>query len=915
MSLAVGMRIGSFQIVGPIGAGGMGEVYRARDTKLGRDVALKILPATFAADPERLARFEREARMLASLNHPHIAQIHGFEEGQALAPDAPPVRALIMELVEGEDLAHRLTRGPIPMREAIAIAQQIAEALAAAHELGVIHRDLKPANVRIRDDGTVKLLDFGLAKPTDAGSGLFDAALDNSPTISSPAITGRGVILGTAAYMAPEQAKGKLVDKCADVWALGVVLYEMLSGRRPFRGSDSTEVIAQILEREPDWSTLPRETPPHVRRILQRCLQKDPRRRMRDCGDVMLELGESVTETSASSSSSWQLRTAAAGIAGIALGVAAALLGGAMRVPGSAVASLKPGRFAFIETAERLDNQGRLPIAISRDGRHVVYSGNQQLLVRSLDELTPRPIAGTEAVATPTGERGNTGFAVQPILSPDGESVAYMQGSQLKRVAVAGGVPAVICTCAGQYGATWSEDDSILLAYRAGGQGDRVGQQANGVWRVPAAGGTPELLIAATPNQLVLFPQLLPGGKQVLFTLTKGAHWNQSDVVVQSLANGERRVLIEGGIDGRYASSGHLVYGKDGVIHAVKFDPVSLQVSGTATPVLDGVAQQTSAGAWGGFAYSISDEGTVVFLPAEYAAIRRSLVWIDRAGREERLAAEPRAYQYPRFSRDGQRVVLDMRDQQNDIWSWDLVRATLTRVTQGRYAGGPAIWNDAGDAVIFGPDVDGIINLHAQSVTGGSPRRLATSPNTQFADDLTPDGQWLVLAERDSKTGYNLRRLAADGSGAPVDLLSTPFNELNSDLSPDGRWIAYQSDESGRFEVYVRPYPDVNGGRWQVSATGGTRPLWGRDGRELFFLDTSRRMIAVAVQHAPVMSFGTPRTLFETAQLGLEGQQRNFDLSPDGTRFLMVRNLPPPAGVPAVVLIQNWFEAIRTRVH
>jgi Tol biopolymer transport system component len=636
-------------------------------------------------------------------------------------------------------------------------------------------------------------------------------------------------------------------------------------------------------------------------------LQKDRRRRMRDCGDAMLDLGEAVQEASVAPSSGWRVRLAIAGTAGFALGAAAAILGGAMRVSGPAIASLKPSRFALADVAGRLDNAGRLPIAVSRDGRRVVYSGNQQLLVRSLDELTPRPIAGTEAVSMPTGERGNTGFAIQPMLSPDGESVAYFQGGLLKRVPVVGGVPAVICSCDGTYGSTWGDDNSILLGYRAG-------EQDNGVWRVPATGGTPERLIAAKPNQIALRPQLLPGGTHVLFTLTNGAHWNQSDVVVQSLATGERRVLIEGGIDGRYVSSGHLVYGQDGVIHAVTFDPASLQVSRTATPVLTGVAQQTSAGAWGGFAYSISDEGTVVYLPLETAAIRRELVWIDRAGHVERLAAEPRAYQYPRFSRDGQRVVLDVRDQQNDIWSWDLGRATLTRVTQGRYAGGPAIWNRTGDAVIFGPDVDSVINLHTQSLTGGSPRRLATSPNSQFADDLAPDGQSVVFAERDGQTGFNLRRLAADGSAAAVDLLATPFNELNSDLSPDGRWIAYQSDESGRYEVYVRPYPDLSSGRWQVSAIGGTRPLWSRDGRELFFLDAARRMMVVAVDTAPTAAFGAPRALFETAQFGLEGQQRNFDLSPDGTRFLMVRNLPPPAGAPAVVLIQNWFAELRARV-
>lgn len=904
MSLIAGVRIGSFVVVAPLGAGGMGEVYRARDSKLGRDVALKILPDAFASDPERLARFEREARMLATLNHQHIAQIHGFEEGPPPAAGESQLRAIIMELVEGEDLAHRLQRGPIPVAEAIAIAEQIADALSAAHELGVIHRDLKPGNIRIRDDGTVKLLDFGLAKPNDA-AGVADDVLQNSPTITSPAITERGVILGTAAYMSPEQAKGRLVDRRADTWALGVVLFEMLSGRRPFGGNGPTEVIAQILEREPDWSALPPETPSSVQRLLRRCLQKDLRRRLRDCSDIRIALGENAIDPPAAPRNRW-LPWGAGGAIGVAIGVLAAVAAGGFRAP-EAGTSRTTERFAFVG-ALRQDTGGRLPIAISRNGRRVVYVADQRLFVRTLDELMPRPIAGTEPVATPSGERGNTGFATAPILSPDGESVAYMQGPQLKRVAITGGSPSVICSCVAGFGATWGDDDSILF-------GSRAGESDGGIWRVAAAGGIPERLIEVTPAQTALMPQLLPSRTHVLFTITHGAHWNQADVVVQSLSTGERRVLIEGGIDGRYVPSGHLVYGKEGVIYAVKFNPSTLQMSGSPLPALTGVAQQTSAGAWGGFAYSFSDEGSVAYMPVESAANQRRLVWIDRLGSEEPLPAEPRAYQYPRLSRDGQRVALDMRDQQNDIWSWDLQRATLTRVTQGRYAGGSAIWNRDGDGVIYSPDVDGVINLHTQALVGGSPRRLATNPNTQFAEDLTPDGRWVVFSERDSQTGFNLRRLSLDPPGPPEDVLATQFNELNSDISPDGRWIAYQSDESGRTEVYVRPFPAVNEGRWQVSVAGGTRPLWSRDGLELFFLDVARGMTAVSVQPGARPSFGSPHKLFDTASLGLEGQHRNFELSMDGKRFLMVRNLPPPTDVPAVILIQNWFDDLRARVR
>lgn len=424
-----------------------------------------------------------------------------------------------------------------------------------------------------------------------------------------------------------------------------------------------------------------------------------------------------------------------------------------------------------------------------------------------------------------------------------------------------------------------------------------------------------EHLIQVNEAQIALMPQLLPDRSHVLFTVTHGEHWNQADVVVESLATKQRRVLVEGGIDGRYTSSGHLLYGKDGVIYAVRFDLSTLQVSGRPAPVLPGVTQQTSAGSWGGFSYSISGEGSVIYHPTEAGAIRRRLVWVDRQGREEALPAEPRAYQYPRLSRDGRKVALDLRDQKNDVWSWDLARSTLTRVTQNRYAGGPAIWNRDGDGVIFGPDIDGVINLHTQSIAGGEPRRIGKGPINQIVDDLTPDGKWVVLSQRGAATDSNIRRLAVDGNSEPDDLIATQFNELNSDISPDGRWIAYQSDESGRNEVYVRPFPAVNEGRWQMSATGGTRPLWSRDGRELFFLDAVRNMTAVSVASGARLTFGAPQTLFATASFGLEGQQRSFELSMDGKRFLMVRNLPPPADVPSAVLIQNWFEDLRARVR
>lgn len=912
MSLHPGARIGPYEVLSSLGAGGMGEVYRARDTKLGRDVALKILPDVFAADPERLARFEREARTLASLNHPHIAHLHGLQDSESTGSGEARARAIVMELVEGEDLAAKIRRGPIALDEALAIARQVASALEGAHEQGIVHRDLKPANIKVRSDGVVKLLDFGLAKAFEGGSGVMTAgALENSPTITSPLdMTLRGVILGTAAYMAPEQAKGRAVDKRADVWAFGVVLYEMLVGSRPFVGSDTTDLIAQVLERTPDWTALPAHTPSNVRRLLRRCLEKDRRRRLRDCGDALLELSDPAPDqpdSGGATPSHWSRSPVVVGLAGLVIGTLGAGVWNVVRST-EPVSSSATGvtRFGIDGPTDRAGG-GRLPVAISADGRRVVYVTSRQLQVRSFDDLTPRPLLGTEPEPTPAGARGNTGVAIQPILSPDGETVAYFQAGQLRRVPIAGGAPTVICACPNAFGATWGRDDTILFG-RASSAADTAG-----VWRVAATGGAPERVMATEPGQTALRPQMLPDGDHVLFTLGTGEHWDDANLVVQSIRTGARRVLVDRGVDGRYLASGYLVFGRDAVLHAVKFNLQRLEISGSPVPVLSGVSQQTSSGAWGGFEYAVSDEGTLVYVPAAVAAIRRVLVWVDRTGRVEELPTEPRAYQYPRFSPDGDRVALDLRDQQNDVWMWDLNRATLTRLTIGRRAGGPAIWSGDGRSVLFGPDVRGGINVHEQGLTGGPPRRLTTSPNIQFVDVITPDGKWLVLADVDPISGFDLLMLRLEGSDPPQELIRTPFNEQNAHISPDGRWIAYQSDESGRFEIYVRPFPRVGDARWPVSASGGTRPLWAKDGRELFFLDQNRRMTVVTVDYAPTLRFGRPQVLFETAQFGLEGQQRNFDLAPDGRRFLMVKNLPPPDNVAPLVVIQNWFAELRAK--
>ena len=683
-------------------------MYRARDTKLDRDVALKVLPQAFTDDPDRLARFEREAKVLASLNHPNIGHIYGLEE-------ADDTRALVLELVEGPTLADRIAQGAIPLDEALPIAKQIAEALEAAHEQGVIHRDLKPANVKVRPDGTVKVLDFGLAKAMQPETS--DVSASMSPTISlTAAATQMGMVIGTAAYMAPEQASGKVVDKRADVWAFGAVLYEILTGTRPFTGDDVSKTLARVIDRDPDWSALPKELPPVLTNFLRGCLEKNPKQRVGDIRDVRLAM-EGAFETTVGATAEaigapqlhvWQ-RPVPAVVAALTL----------VTVSGFAVWSLsRPAppppdpivQFTIpLGADERFTRLGRHLVALSPDGTRLVYQANQQLYLRQMDQLQATAIPGTR-----------DGDGRSPFISPDGEWIGFFAGGQLKKVAMSGGAPVSLCDVTNPFGVSWGTDDVILY-----------GQGADGIWQVPGTGGTPVQVIAVEEDESAHGPQMLPGGEWVLFTFRSGTtSWDEAQIVVQSLVNDERVVLIEGGQDARYLPTGHLVYALSGVLLAVPFDLAGRRVTGGPVPlVVQNVGYTT--GATGAAHFSVADNGSLAYVPGGLGTETRTLVWVDRQGREEPVAAPPRDYVQPRISPDGTRVVLDVRDQEDDLWIWDLVRETPTRFTFDPGQDWYPVWTPDSQRIVFGSSRAGDRNLFWKAADGsGTVEQLTEGPNS-----------------------------------------------------------------------------------------------------------------------------------------------------------------------------------------
>ena len=922
MAIGPGSRIGPYEVTALIGAGGMGKVWRAHHTALGRDDALKVLPDAFASDPDRLARFQREAKVLASLNHANIAHVHGFERTDG-------VQALVMELVEGPTLADRIAQGPVPADEALAIAKQIAEALEAAHEQGIIHRDLKPANIKVRPDGTVKVLDFGLAKAMQPMAAAAGADATASPTITSPAMmTGVGVLLGTAAYMSPEQARGKVVDKRSDIWAFGCVLYEMLTGSRAFDGEDVTDLLAAVARSEPNWASLPDAISPILVVFLRRCLHKDSKQRIGDIRDVRLAL-EGAFDTAVD-------RTAAAGAVasvrsrwrralplGAALTVAGLLIGLASWALRPPVMQQPVSRFSYmLPSGQDFGAIGRSVLALSPDGRHFVYKTTNGLYLRSMTALEPRLVKGTEDAPS------------NPFFAPDGESVGYFQNGQLRRISINGGASSVICAAAiDPFGVSWGADNTILFA------------QPAGVMRVSANGGTPELVIPAKEGEQVYGPQLLPDGDSVLFSLTTSsgaARWDEANVVIQSLSTGQRTVVVRGGSDARYVPTGHLLYAVGESLFAVRFDVGRREAGGAPVSIIEGVQRTGNPMVNGAAAhYDVSRGGTLVYLgpgliPFFLSANRagayvpdRTLAWVDRSGREEPLAAPPRGYVYPRLSPDEARVAVSVAEQgqENGIWIWDIRRQTMTRFTFSPPNETTPVWSPDGRRLAWTSQrAGGALNVYWQASDGsGTIERLTESAiHHQRPSNFTPDGQHLLIAEGPPGGSQDLGMLSLGRGLRLTWLLKTTFSEQGGEISPDGRWLVYESNESGQYQIYMRPFPVVDQGRWQVSASGGTEPVWARSGRELFYLALDGSVVSVPVEVAQGSSspiLGAPATL--TAGTGYYTRVRNnlgrtFDVSQDGTRFLRVklpRDGPGRSGSPvSFVVVTNWFEELKRLV-
>ena len=897
MPLTPGSRLGSYEIIAAVGAGGMGEVYRARDTKLNRDVALKILPEAFAADHDRLTRFTREAQTLASLNHPNIAQIHGLE-------DSSTAHALVMEFVDGADLAQRLAHGPIPADETIAIAKQIADAIEAAHEQGIVHRDLKPSNVKVRDDGTVKVLDFGLAKALEgSGAAAHSGSLSLSPTVASPAMTGIGMVMGTAAYMSPEQAKGKSVDKRADIWSFGVVLYEMLTGQVLFQGETASEVMASVIMHEPDLRALPASVPSSLRWVIARCLVRDPRLRLRDIGEARLALsGAGVMPTTASAPQP-PSRALTHALAAVAAGLAIVLVATAVWL--WRAAGTRPVedviRFELQPPAKTsLSLVARPTVALSPDGSLLAFvastQGESRVYLRSLGDVTARAVPGTEG-------------ATNPVFSPDGKEIAFFTTGRLKKTTL-DGVVTMISEAGSDgdpRGIAWLPDGTVAFASIAAGP----------LVQVRSTGGPTRPLTTLDEKKgerTHRWPAALPGGR-LLFTVgTLGSpdNYDRATIEALDLATGKRQVVLEGASSARYAS-GHLLFVRESILYAIPFDVDSMTTRGTPVQVLRGVNGDTTTGA---SHLAVADNGTIAYASGTALAAANRLVWVDRQGKTQPIGLPQGLYFDPRISPDGTRVAVTWQTLtagNGDIWVSDLTRNTFTRLSFSQGALSP-VWSADGKRIYYSAiDPSGRKTTIMRRPADGSREAepVAELDSRAYLQAVTPDEKTVLIDYQvvgPSGGKGELMTLALGESAKPQPLVTSVFDEYAATWSPDRRWLAYQSDESGRAEVYVRD-TSAGGGRWQVSTTGGEEPHWAADGRALYYRNESQLM-AVAVDTRTTFAPAPPQLLFEGVYNLRSDTGVSYAVAPTGDRFLMVR-LTEENAASTLTVVTNWFAELR----
>ena len=896
MQLSVGTRLGPYEIVSALGAGGMGEVYQARDTQLNRNVAIKVLPELFAADHERLARFTREAQTLAALNHPNIAHIHGLEgDGSAGRP-----RALVMELVDGDDLSVLIARGPIPLAEALPIARQIADAPEAAHESGIIHRDLKPANVKVRPDGTVKVLDFGLAKamdPVEAGL----SRPEHSPTLTAHA-TQMGMIVGTAAYMAPEQARGKAVDKRADIWAFGVVLYEMLTGKRLFEGDTISDVLAAVLRADIDWRTLPDPVPSEVRRLLVRCLNREPKSRLHDIADARIVIDETLRGGSGIVEAPSQIRRSPRWLTALPWAVAALAIVTAIAVSwrggNRPAVEVRPlSTFGILLPPEHFLTVSQSPIiSLSADGRTLLFVAEgpkgSGIFRRSFDRMAITRIEGT-------------GGAEDPVLSPDGRWVAFFSGGSLRKVAADGGTSVDLAKALAPRGASWTPDGSLVFSPL----------YSSGLFRIPASGGTAVPVTTLADPKIERshrWPQVLPDGRTVIFTVglaDSPGDYDGSNIDAQRLDTGERRTILKGARMARYTPSGYLVYQRNKTVLAVKFDARRLEVTGEPFTIQDGVGGDPSSGS--GY-FSVSDAGTVAVAPEASLLKSRVLVLVDQSGRETALTAPPAAINTPRISPDGRQLAFAIgtgSGGDDDLFVLELASQRMQRLTFGQGHGHP-LWTLDGRRIVFTKGRSGATGLAMRAADGsGEEVTLLTSPEFSVAASWHPDGKRLAVTN--AQRSIDVEILDTGAGGKPTPLFASPVaGESTAVFSPDGRYIAYTSTETGTDEVIVETFPP-GGGKWQISSAGGTSPVWDKRGGTLFFV-AGQSMMAVDVDTQSGFRPGVPRLLFTGPYEVQAVIRRNYDVGPDG-RFVMVKRQLTGSMPSELVVIDGWNAADPSR--